>query len=60
MLYLERKIDTFLIHWKETKNKSPLIVKGARQVGKTEFLIVKTYVTHQNVRNTLLQLGSGF
>ena len=35
MLYLERKIDTFLIHWKETKNKSPLIiVKGARQVGK--------------------------
>ena len=30
MLYLERKIDTFLIHWKETKNKSPLIVKGAR------------------------------
>ena len=39
MLYLERKIDTFLIHWKETKNKSPLIVKGARQVGKTESIL---------------------
>lgn len=39
MLYLERKIDTFLIQWKETKNKSPLIVKGARQVGKTESIL---------------------
>lgn len=39
MLYLERKIDTFLIHWKETKNKSPLIVKGAQQVGKTESIL---------------------
>lgn len=39
MLYLERKIDTFLTHWKETKNKSPLIVKGARQVGKTESIL---------------------
>ncbi len=32
---LKRKIDQFLIEWKQDKNKLPLIVKGARQVGKT-------------------------
>ncbi len=32
---LRRKIDHFLIEWKQDKNKLPLIVKGARQVGKT-------------------------
>ncbi len=33
---LSRKIDKFLIDWKKNKDKSPLIVKGARQIGKTE------------------------
>lgn len=33
---LTRKIDEFLLDWKNTENKLPLIVKGARQVGKTE------------------------
>ena len=33
---LSRKIDQFLDNWKKTKDKSPLIVKGARQIGKTE------------------------
>ena len=32
---LKRKIDNFLIEWKKSPNKKPLIVKGARQVGKT-------------------------
>lgn len=32
---IERKIDTFLKEWKEDSNKKPLIVKGARQIGKT-------------------------
>lgn len=32
---LKRKIDNFLIDWKNNANKKPLIVKGARQVGKT-------------------------
>lgn len=32
---IERKIDTFLKEWKEDVNKKPLIVKGARQIGKT-------------------------
>lgn len=35
-MYLKRKIDSFLINWKENENKKPLIVKGARQIGKTE------------------------
>ena len=33
---LKRKIDSFLIEWKNDKNKLPLIVKGARQIGKTD------------------------
>ena len=30
-----RKIMTNLIRWKEDKNRKPLILRGARQVGKT-------------------------
>lgn len=36
MELLERKIDKFLIEWKQNPNRKPLIVKGARQIGKTE------------------------
>ena len=36
MLYLKRKIDIFLAAWKENPDRNPLIVKGPRQVGKTE------------------------
>ena len=32
---LKRKILNDLINWKNTKNKECLLVKGARQVGKT-------------------------
>ena len=35
MKRLKRKIDDYLIQWKENKNRLPLIVKGARQIGKT-------------------------
>ena len=34
--YLKRKIDDFLLKWKEDENRKPLIVKGCRQIGKTE------------------------
>ena len=30
------RIDKYLIDWKNDKNRLPLIVKGARQIGKTE------------------------
>ena len=35
-LYLRRKFDDFLENWKSDRRHLPLIVKGARQVGKTE------------------------
>lgn len=36
MAYLKRKIDAFLNSWREDADRKPLIVKGPRQVGKTE------------------------
>ena len=35
-LYLRRKVDDFLRTWKADEDRKPLIVKGPRQVGKTE------------------------
>ena len=35
MKRLKRKIDNYLIEWKNNKNRLPLIIKGARQIGKT-------------------------
>ena len=32
---LKRKIDDYLIKWKQNRNRLPLIIKGARQIGKT-------------------------
>lgn len=32
---LKRKIDSFLLQWKQNPQKLPLIIKGSRQVGKT-------------------------
>ena len=35
-MYLKRKIDDFLMGWKNNSDKKPLIIRGPRQVGKTE------------------------
>ncbi len=35
MPLLKRKIDDFLIEWKNTPDRLPLIINGARQIGKT-------------------------
>ena len=35
MELLKRKIDRYLANWKQNPNRKPLIVKGARQIGKT-------------------------
>lgn len=35
-MYMKRKIDAFLWEWKASPAKKPLIIKGPRQVGKTE------------------------
>lgn len=34
-MYLERNIDRELIIWKEVPNRKPLILRGARQIGKS-------------------------
>ena len=32
---MKRKITNTLVEWKDSKNRKPLIVNGARQIGKT-------------------------
>lgn len=39
MIYLRRKIDTYLKEWKDNADRKPLIVKGSRQIGKTESIM---------------------
>ena len=42
---LKRKIDIFLRQWKGKSDKKPLIISGARQIGKTTSIeeFAKTY-----------------
>lgn len=35
-MYLKRKIDQYLLNWKNNNEKLPLIIKGSRQIGKTK------------------------
>ena len=48
-IYLKRKIDAYLIQWKEDAERKPLIVKGARQVGKTESICRFARENYKNV-----------
>lgn len=34
-MYIERPIDTLLLEWKNSANRKPLLLRGARQVGKS-------------------------
>ena len=47
---LRRKIDDFLVEWKSNPNRLPLIVKGARQIGKTESI---RYFAKNNYKNVI-------
>lgn len=38
-MYLKRKVDSFLRDWKADENRKPLIIKGSRQIGKTESIL---------------------
>lgn len=45
---LKRKINAYLVEWKNSSEKKPLIVKGARQIGKTrsiEWFATQNYVS---------------
>lgn len=35
MKLLRRKVDDYLLTWKSQSDRMPLVIKGARQVGKT-------------------------
>lgn len=50
MIYLKRKVDRYLLDWKADPNKKPLIVKGSRQVGKTESI---TRFGHHNYKSVV-------
>ena len=47
-MYLKRKIDKYLLEWKEKEERLPLIIKGARQIGKTESI---NHFANQNYGN---------
>lgn len=38
-MYLRRKVDAFLAAWKEEPDRKPLIIRGSRQIGKTESVL---------------------
>ena len=48
LLYLRRKFDAFLSDWKMREDRLPLIIKGARQVGKTESVRHFAEVAYKN------------
>ena len=48
-VYLRRKIDAYLYSWKKNPDRKPLIVKGPRQVGKTESILHFAMDTYQSV-----------
>lgn len=47
--YLRRKFDAWLESWKSDPNHKPLLVKGARQVGKTESIRHFVHAHYDNV-----------
>ena len=49
MLYLARKIDNFLENWHSNVDRMPLIVKGARQIGKTASILKFAKKHYENV-----------
>lgn len=48
-MYYKRKIDDFLENWKADPAHKPLIVKGARQIGKTESIMHFAKDNYENV-----------
>lgn len=46
---ISRKVDRFLVEWKNRPGHKPLIIRGARQVGKTEAVRHFAYGNYVNV-----------
>lgn len=49
MTYLKRKVDNYLLNWKTNPNKKPLIIKGSRQVGKTESITRFGHLNYKSI-----------
>ena len=64
---MERRLMTQLLAWKESKNRKPLILEGARQVGKTwllkefgkRYFKNVAYVNFQNPSREIAELFDG-
>lgn len=50
---LKRKIDAYLIAWKKNPDRKPLIIKGARQIGKTRSI---EWFAYQNRNEALISI----
>lgn len=48
-MYLKRKADDFLAQWKSNPGRKPLIIRGPRQVGKTETIRKFAAENYENV-----------
>ena len=48
-MYLKRKADDFLAQWKSDTDRKPLIIRGPRQVGKTETIRKFAAENYENV-----------
>ncbi len=48
-IYLKRKIDNYLKNWKQNSDRLPLVVKGPRQIGKTESICRFAQNAYENV-----------
>ena len=57
---LKRKIDKYLIEWKQNPDRKPLIVKGARQIGKTESIKHFAENNYKNIININFVLQKQF
>ena len=48
-MYLKRKVDAFLAAWKADPDRKPLIIKGSRQIGKTESVLHFASANYESV-----------
>lgn len=59
-MFLKRKVNEFLTQWKNSENRMPLIVKGARQIGKTESIKHFAKENYENIVEINFVLQSGY
>ncbi|MCK5137391.1 MAG: hypothetical protein KAR19_16525 [Bacteroidales bacterium] len=54
-MYLERSIDRELLDWKEAPERKPLLVRGAKQVGKSSSIrkLGESFSCIPNLRSAL-------